>query len=422
LTNQMTPAQIHQFQQLQQQQQVAQRLQQARTAAGDSATSGVLQPNNMLPQAVNPHNYPIPHDSQQALMAIGVPSDKLMSWNEVINWLQDAFKAGIINDEQYQKVKNEYHAVSSRINTNPQAYYQAKQLQARNAAAGQGNISASNQLLLQQMQARQQQLAGQQSQVPPTMQSTPQTMPPQVQMNMAGIPQLQQQMPQQQPQAPPPQTQPSQQQQQPAPQTQQPQVQNAQQQRKGRAPPKKPAPKKGQDATNPMVIGNTPTPTTMPTPSPAQHAASLPNSTPLHVSSPAGVHLPGSTPQNMSISPADVYANQPEGSQQSDGNINPLENRQLQAQAMNFVRNETDKIKQLTHAQIAGQQPKNLTPEEKAQMAAMITNKQTIECINKMDKLAALFYVLTRDEAKTSAFIRLVFLPPSLETWANGTA
>jgi len=159
LSNQMTPVQIHLFQRLHHHQQVAQLQQQARTSAGDSATSGVLQPNNMLPQAANPHNYPIPPDSQPALMAIGVPLDKLMSWNEVINWLQDAFKAGIVNEEQYEKVRDEYHSV-----TNPQAYYQAKQLQARKAA-GRGNIPASNLLLLQQMQARQQHLAGQQSQV-----------------------------------------------------------------------------------------------------------------------------------------------------------------------------------------------------------------------------------------------------------------
>src|SRR5277367_1699829 len=254
-TNQMTPAQIHQFQQIQQQQQQAQQLQQARAAGGDSATSGVILPNSMLPREANPHNFPIPHDSQQRLVAIGVPSDKLMSWNEVISWLQEAYKATIINDEQYNKVKAEYHSVSLRMNQNPQAYWQAKQLQARNAAAaGLGNMSTSNQLLLQQMQARQQQLAaGQQSQVPQTMQNTPQTMPPQVQMNMAGIPQLQQQMPPQQPQAPSLQTQVSQQQQQPPPQTQQQQAQNPQPQRKGRAPQKKPPAKKGQDATNPMV-------------------------------------------------------------------------------------------------------------------------------------------------------------------------
>jgi len=57
------------------------------------------------------HNFAIPQDSQQKLGGIGVPSDKLVSWNEVISWLKlrlkDAFKANSINDYQYNKVKDE---------------------------------------------------------------------------------------------------------------------------------------------------------------------------------------------------------------------------------------------------------------------------------------------------------------------------
>ena len=91
--------------------------------------------------------------------------------------------------------------------------------------------------------------------------------------------------------------------------------------------------------------------------------------------------------------------------------MHPYENRALQGQAMAFVRSETEKIKQLTQAQLAGQQPKNLVPEEKAQLIALLNNKQTIEYINKMERLAPLLYILTRDEAKTSGFIRLVSSP-----------
>ena len=111
----------------------------------------------------------------------------------------------------------------------------------------------------------------------------------------------------------------------------------------------------------------------------------------------------------MGISPADMYSIQPEAPQQSEANMNPFENRTLPAQAGQFIRNETEKIKQLTQAQLMGQQAKSLTPEDKMEMRTLLANKQTIEYINKMDRLAPLFYILTRgDEVRTAGFIRLV--------------
>ena len=347
-----------------------------------------------------------------------------MSWRDVIDWLQDAFKAQIINEEQYNKVKMEYHQVSLNMNANPRQFIQ-QQLQMRNMGQyGNMPTHTQQQLVNQMQQARQ--LPGQKAGIQQPLQTAQQTMPPQVQMNMSGLPQMPQQMPPQ-PQAPPLQPQLSQQQQQQLSQQQQQQVQQQQQQqqqvqaaqqqqaptaqqqqiqtaqqRKARTPARKGPVKKGQDVTNPMVIGNTPTPTNVPTPSPAQHAASLPTTTPMNVASPAGLHFPGSTPQGISISPTD--SNNPFRSEQMSF---PFTFQEQQA-AIAFTKAEMEKQKMLMAATWANRPVKNLSQEEKDQMRALLTNQQTQEYISRIDRLAPWMLLISKSEEQTINFLRLV--------------
>jgi hypothetical protein len=387
--NQMTQIQLQQLHQMRQQQpqQGQPQLQQAR---GGENTSGVVNPNQMIPPDNNPHNFPIPFDTQQRLVVIGVPADRLMSWKDVIDWLHEALKASVINEDQYAKVKAEYQQVANAISTNPRFY----QMQMRNPA-GVGAVQAhtQQQLLSQMQQARQ--LPGQQVNLQRPLQNSPQTGPQPMQMNMAGMPQIPQQI--SPPQAPPLQAQQSQQAQQP------PQV-TAAQQRKARLPPKKAPAKKGQDASNPMVIGNTPTPTTMPTPSPAQNAASLPTTTPMNVASPAGLHHPGSTPQGLGISPADTHT-----PSQGDSMQAMMEKNSDYQTAIAFVRVEMEKIKVQMTAVWANKPAKNLSQEEKDQMKMLLSSKQTQDYVGRIDKLAPFLYIITKDEARVSSFLRLVF-------------
>jgi hypothetical protein len=117
MRNQLTPAQIHQLQQIQEQQ----RLEQIRRrVGGDSTTFSVGLANPVLPEEAHLDTFPIPHDSRQTLVGIGVPSDKLVSWKEVVGWVQDAYRADIINEHQYNKVKDEYFFHYSQLQASRQ--------------------------------------------------------------------------------------------------------------------------------------------------------------------------------------------------------------------------------------------------------------------------------------------------------------
>lgn len=406
----LPPQQLGQLRQLQLQQ-----MQRAAAAAGNNGAN-VINPNRMIPTETNPHNYPIPYENQQKMIAIGVPSDRMSSWKDVIGWLQEAFKAGIITDEQYSQVRLQYGQVSQQMASNPR--YLQQQIQLRNNAqlgnvSNQnqiGNIQTQNQQLVSQMQQQQMQQArqavGQQASQQQQVQTSAPSIPPQVQMNMT-VPQ--QQVPQQmssQPQPAQPQMQQSQQQQ----QHQQQQHAQAAQPRKARAPPKKMPAKKGQDAANAIPITNTPTPSAIPEPSPAQHHATLPNSTPINVMSPAIMHHPGSTPQGSGISPTDTHTpSQGDSFQQtliSQVDFQGLEFKNAQS----FCKMEMEKLRlQLTN-QMARQQPKQLTTEQKQRMRALLMDNAMTDYIGRIEKLAPILFLLTRDEGKTSNFLRVVCL------------
>ena len=243
-----------------------------------------------------------------------------------------------------------------------------------------GNIQNQNQQLVQQQQQQQQ---VQQARLPPgqqvnqQMQTSPQSIPPQVQMNMLGLShqqrqasQLQMAQSQQQPQQHQQQQQPAQQQ--PQQTQQQAQQAPASQQRKTRPQAKKAPPKKGQDAANAIPINNTPPPTMIPEPSPAQHPSSLPNSTPMNVASPALMHHPGSTPSGSGISPTDTHT----PTQGNDLIQQTLSQVDFQGQdfknAQTFVRMEMEKLKNVMMNQMSVQQPKRLTPEQKQRMAGVV--------------------------------------------------
>jgi len=394
-SQQPTPSQLNQLQ-------ISQQLQSQRV--GDNPNA--LNPNRMIPQESNPHNFPIPLDSQKRLVAIGVPSDKLVSWKEVIHWLQEAYKGQRINEEQYGKVKTEYYQVATAINSNPRAFF-LQQVQLRNA----GGLQAQHQQLMNPILGRTA-IPGQQQPVNPqqSLQTAQQAMPPQAQLNLSGLQQMPQQIPAPQAAVPAQAVQQQQQQQPQLQQQQQHQIHAAQaaqvaqvaQQRKTRAPAKKPPARKGQDAANPMVIGNTPTPTNVPTPSPAQLPASLPTTTPINVASPAGMHLPGSTP--IGISPAETHTvptpKQIEVPQSA-------ETARDQLQALQFINTESEKIRGQLMTYFANQQPKNLTQEEKVEMRTLLGGKSQ-ECINHIEKLAPLLYVITKDEGRITSLLRLV--------------
>ena len=395
-----------QQQQQQQQPQQSQQLQmqqlQQRTAGGD-ANPNAFNPTNFIPQESNPHRYPIPFDTQQRLIEIGVPAERLSSWSDAVNWCNDAQKRRIISDEVYAKVRSEYFKVAQAMGANPRAFIQ-QQMQARNTALGNNMQIQNQQHMLNQMQARQ--LQGQQVNPTQSLQSSPQTMPPQVPMNMGGMSQLPQHMAaqqqqQQQPQAPPLQAQPSQQQQQ-----QQSQIQAAQAAaaaRRARPPPKKtPQQKKGADPANPMIIGNTPTPTNIPTPSPAQVNATLPNATPLAMASPAAFH-PSATPQHLGVSPAEMHT--PSQAEQMQPNIQDTRAQDFQA-AVAFVRLEMEKLRMQMTSQV--QQQKNLTMEEKEQMKGLLKDPQVLSCLGQIEKLAPFLHLLLRNEQRTASFLRLV--------------
>jgi hypothetical protein len=176
--------------------------------------------------------------------------------------------------------------------------------------------------------------------------------------------------------------------------------------RKSRPPQKKPPPKKGQDASNPMVIGNTPTPTNIPTPSPAQHPATLPTSTPMNMQSPAPLTQFGSTPQTVGISPSDMHT--PSQSEQMHvQNQMDIRNQDLHV-ANNFVKAEIEKVKVYMQVKWLPKQSRQLSPEEKQLMHNLLGNHQTLECLGRIEKLAPPLWLLTRDENKVINFLRLV--------------
>jgi hypothetical protein len=120
------------------------------------------------------------------------------------------------------------------------------------------------------------------------------------------------------------------------------------------------------------------------------------------MASPAGLHH--QTPQNMGVSPVETHTPQ-QGDQPPQQTI--IDNKIAElATAQAFVKAEMEKLRlQLT----AQQQPiKNLTPEEKQQMKLLLSNQQVFESMGKIERLAPLFYLFSRDEAKTSNFLRLV--------------
>jgi hypothetical protein len=396
-------AQQAQHQQAQQAQQ-AQQIQRP-----GEANPNAIVPNRLIPENANPHNFLVPFETQQRLTQIGIPAERLGSWKEAIDWLSEAAKTGGIGEDAFNKVRHEYTLVYQQMTTNPRAFLATQQMQ-RNMVNQNQN---QNQMLMNQMAQRQQQL-GQQGQklgMQQGLQNVQAGLHPPVQINMAN---LQQQMAQQipQPQAQQLQTQTSQQSQQPpqpqqqipAPQQQLPQQQQlaATQQRKppARGTPKK-ANKKGSDPANPMVIGNTPTPTSMPTPSPAQMAAQLPTTTPMNVASP-NLPLPAATPQGLGISPADTQT-PPQGQpmQIADGQI-------AHQTAQAFVNANIQKIRSMMLAGAANLQVKNLTPEEKEQMRGFLGNTQTQEFIARIDRLAPVMLMITKDENRTIEFLRLV--------------
>jgi len=380
-----------QMAQMQQQLQL-QQLQQQR--AGEN-NPNALNPSRIIPQEQNPHNFPIPYESRQRLATAGVPTERLVGWKETIAWIQENHKQ--LTDEQRLKVQSEYYQVANAMKTNPRAFLQ--QFQVRNPANVAG-IQVQNRQLVNQMANRQ--LPGQPSAPQQPIQNTTPSVAPQVQMSMAAMQQIPLQMPPQphahhlQSQLP----------QQPQTMPPQPQVPPAQA-RKLRPPPKKAPAKKGQDASNPMVIGNTPTPTNGPTPSPAQHPAALPTSTPMNMQSPAPLAQFGTTPQNVGISPSDMHT--PSHAEQMQVQQNQMEARNQDLHvAANFVRQEIEKIKVSMQGTWLPNQARQLSPEEKQQMKVLLRNPQTLELLGRIEKLAAPFYLLTRDENKVINFLRLV--------------
>jgi hypothetical protein len=420
---QLTPLQMQPFQQQLAQAQQVQQSQQQQQRPGD-ANPNILNLTRLIPNDVNPHNYSIPFETQQRLSQIGIPAERLGSWTEAIDWLTEARKSGMVGDDIVSKVGAEYQQVYQAINSDPRAFMQAQQLQRNMANMVAGN-RAPNQMLMNQMQ-RQVQMAqqGQKLNLPQGLQNVPGGLSPQVQLNIANLQQqMAQQTPQpqaqalqaQQPQQPQPQAQPPPQipvpQQQIPLQTQQAQQQQQQQQQMApaqqrkppaRAPPKKAAAKKGGDSSNPMVIGNTPTPTNIPTPSPAQIAAQLPSTTPMNVASP-NLPLPAVTPQGLGISPTDTHT-PPQGQPMQI----PDQKIYDQATAFAFVRTNIERIRNMMFAGANNLTVKNLSQEEKDQMRAYLNNPQTAEFIGRIDKLAPLMLMITRDENRTIEFLRLV--------------
>jgi hypothetical protein len=88
---------------------------QAQQQAGPTSAS-----NKILPRKYNPQNFPIPFESQWRLIAIGVPSERVGSWKEVINWLQHALKRGSVTEWQYDEVKKVYDQLAEAMNTGSQ--------------------------------------------------------------------------------------------------------------------------------------------------------------------------------------------------------------------------------------------------------------------------------------------------------------
>jgi len=374
-----------------------------------------VNPARLIPQQANPHNFPIPAESQQRLAQNGVPRDRMSSWSEVINWIQEAHKQGILTDEQVAKFQQEYKQQGRPLSLTPRALmqqYQQQQQQAAAVSAGAAsNLQAQNQQILMQ-QARQ--IQGQQINLQQSLQNQSQGIPPQMQMALSGIPIIPQQVQQQQApllqaqssQQPPTQPQLQQPQQQPQPPTlpaqapPQPQVQPVQQ-RKGRPPPRKPSAKKGQDAANPLVVGNTPTPTNIPTPSPAQLHASLPTTTPVHMASPATVPHP--TPQGLGISPVDP--NTTHTSSHVDNPQHPDSDAQARmANVVGQIRAEMEKQRQSLSNWIT--QLKELSPEQKEQMKAVIASPPVIEFLNRADKVLPFVWNHAKNEPQVQPFIQ----------------
>jgi Mediator complex subunit 15 len=112
--------------------------------------------------------------------------------------------------------------------------------------------------------------------------------------------------------------------------------------------------------------------------------------------------LPAATPQGL-IPPADTQAS-PQGqpTQVPDGQIS-------HQTAKAFVNTNIRKIRSMIMvAGAANLQVKNLTPEEKEQMRGFLSNTQTLEFIARIDRLAPVMLMITKDEKRTIEFLRLV--------------
>jgi len=76
--------------------------------------------------------------------------------------------------------------------------------------------------------------------------------------------------------------------------------------------------------------------------------------------------------------------------------------------AVGFVRNNMEKIRNMMLAGASNLPVKNLTQEEKDQMRGYLNNPQTQEFIGRIEKLAPLMLLITKDENRTIEFLRLV--------------
>lgn len=79
--------------------------------------------------------------------------------------------------------------------------------------------------------------------------------------------------------------------------------------------------------------------------------------------------------------------------------------------AQAFVTANIEKIRSMMIAGAANLQVKKLTPEEKEQMRGFLGNTQTQEFIARIDGLAPVMLMITKDENQTIEFLRLVSHP-----------
>ena len=88
----------------------------------------------------------------------------------------------------------------------------------------------------------------------------------------------------------------------------------------------------------------------------------------------------------------------------------PLEfTPQEQQTALAFVKTEIEKQKMLMAAAWASRPLKNLSPDEKDQMKALLSNNQTHDYIGRIERLAPWMFLISKSEEQTINFLRLVF-------------